>query len=1002
MKKQLVILLLLINCIANGQSTNLVDKWQPIFEAEQIPESLQTAFFEAKIDTAQIIALDKIGDYLFFEVSPQKALKFYEGSLELAKQANIKRREGLSLYYIADVYFTLGESEQSNQAIESAINIFSSIDDYDGLARVYRLRADLSDTPQQALVWLNKASIKAQQAKNRSLERTILERIAGMYSYMDDYDKSSEIYFQVLKSAQEDKDSTSIAWIYRKVGSVFTAQKKFSKAEEYYNKANTYFQIKGNGRDKAFLNQDRGLLYFELENYEQSAILLEKALVFWYQYREPQRIYEILRALGLTLTFQGEYQQAIDTIQKVFIMEAEGKVKKHNRAYFHFLLGKSYIGLNQCDKGVSYLQLAQDSMHYAYSNPFENADFYNQYYDDLVTLYHQCNQPTKANEIYQKWLPLKDSMIASTNQKRIDELEASYKNKEQKAQLETQETQIQQQRRFNILLGILAIVLLSFGIFAYRTAQTHKQNNITLQNQSKQLQSLDKAKSRFFANISHELRTPLTLIIAPLNNALKRVKDTVIKDDLAIAQRNSKKLLTLVNEILDLTKLENGQMQLNVRPVHLESFLRRVLFSYHSLANIRGLMLSFQYYVDKHLVIETDISKLEKIINNLLSNALKYSNNGGAITLSATAVNQNQLMFTVSDQGKGIAPKDLEKIFDRFYQVEGQNEPIQGGTGIGLSLAKELAEVLGGSLAVSSELNKGTTFTVILPLVKGTLPQQELEAISENEDLTEEGITYIPISLHGERSQVLVVEDNPEMSKFLTKVLSPFYQCTTVHDGQAALKLLQHQSFDLITSDVMMPNMDGYTLLEKVRQDANTQYTPFILLTARSMEADKLKGLQLGVDDYITKPFSINELIARINNLLTNQINRKSWKKEAADKASDKTTGNLSADKALLKKAEQYILKNIDNPNYRVEDLAKDMTYSRRQLSRIIREMTGMTLVEFIREIRLLKAYQLLEMRQYLSVAEVRYAVGIENSSYFAKVFLKRFGVKPKEVLGGN
>jgi signal transduction histidine kinase/DNA-binding response OmpR family regulator len=586
-----------------------------------------------------------------------------------------------------------------------------------------------------------------------------------------------------------------------------------------------------------------------------------------------------------------------------------------------------------------------------------------------------------------------DSLFARQKLKIIQEVEAEFKTKEQAAELELKETQLARQRTFVIASSLLALVLLGFGIFAYRTAQRRQHTNALLQEQSEQLKSLDKAKSRFFANISHELRTPLTLIIAPLDNALKRVKDKFIKDDLKLAHSNSKKLLSLVNEILDLTKLESGQMRLNESSIPLEGFLKRILFSYHSLANIRGFMLSFQYYLDHDLVVKTDAAKLEKIINNLLSNAFKYSNAGGVITLKVAAKDQQQMKISIQDQGKGIAADELNRIFDRFYQVESKDEPLQGGTGIGLSLARELAEALGGTLEVESALDKGTTFTVIIPLVKGILKSVEQPEIIES---TPEIAAYSPVSFNAKESHILIVEDNPEMSKFLTQMLSPHYQCTTAADGKKALKMLQSRSFDLITSDVMMPNMDGFTLLKSVRDLQNSQSTPFILLTARSLEEDKLKGLRLGVDDYITKPFSTNQLIARINNLLTNQQKRQSW---AAEQKATTNEPPLSAEQEMLKKAEQFVIKNISNPQYRVENLASDMSYSRRQLSRIIQKMTGLTPVEFIREIRLLKAYQMLEQRQYLTISEVRFEVGFENASYFTKVFTKRFGVKPSEVV---
>jgi len=393
---------------------------------------------------------------------------------------------------------------------------------------------------------------------------------------------------------------------------------------------------------------------------------------------------------------------------------------------------------------------------------------------------------------------------------------------------------------------------------------------------NKKLKQLDTAKSRFFANISHELRTPLTLILAPLENAIEKVKSKSVKEDLQLARSNSKKLFTLVNEIMDLSKLESGKMQLKETAVDLEILLRRIFFSYQSLAQVRGFDLSFNYHLPKDLGVQLDIEKFEKVLNNLLSNAFKHSKSGGVITMDVSNEKGN-LKIGIQDTGKGISKENLEKIFDRYYQIEGEGEPLQGGTGIGLAYAKEITQLFGGDLRVESELDKGSNFILTVPLKK-TVLKKIISTDSEEIFKPVQSKIETPVySFQNGKPHLLIVEDNPEMSKFLVQTLSNLFQCTTAMDGIEALNKLENQKFDLITSDVMMPNMDGFTFLEKVHEKEDFLTTPVIMLTARTLEEDKLRGFQLGVDDYLTKPFSTKELIARINNLLRNKAEREQW-----------------------------------------------------------------------------------------------------------------------------
>lgn len=519
------------------------------------------------------------------------------------------------------------------------------------------------------------------------------------------------------------------------------------------------------------------------------------------------------------------------------------------------------------------------------------------------------------------------------------------------------------------------------------------------QQKSIYLQALNATKSRFFTNISHELKTPLTLVLAPLENALGLTQNQSLRENLKLAQSNSQKLLKLVNEILDLSKLENNKLKLHQKEVQLMKLINRLFFAFKLLATSKNIQLKLAYQLPTNLWVKIDIEKFEKILDNLISNALKFSNNGGIVTLGVLSKGKEQFLITIHNTGKGIALADLPQIFNRYYQGQTATATFQKGTGIGLALAKELTRLFKGQLTVSSQPKEGTTFYLILPLEE-VVPKTKKLATAEIVELKSPTMVGNTLSqtLFQDKPKILIVEDHREMSRFLVRILSPHYHCTTARDGLVALQKLEQERFDLITSDVMMPKMDGFTLLKKIHEREVFCHTPVIMLTAQYLEADKLQGFQLGVDDYITKPFSTQELIARIENLLQNKQERTNWQQMQNTNVLEKNDLPPTAEQGLLQKAKTLVFQNLSNTKYRVGDLAKEMHYSQRQLERIIKKLTGLSPVNFIKEIRLQKARQLLENRQFTNVSEVGFEVGFMDSGYFSKVYQKRFGKRPSEV----
>ncbi len=619
----------------------------------------------------------------------------------------------------------------------------------------------------------------------------------------------------------------------------------------------------------------------------------------------------------------------------------------------------------------------------------------------LAEAYAALGEFDQAYSYLEQSIAYKDSTFHETLNRQIAESNARYENEQLEKSITERELEIIKQKELrNRILGIMGFALLlalvAFQIIYYRQKRNKDKTELALQFQSREaerLRALNELKSNFFTNISHELRTPLTLILSPLADVLERIKVKPLEIKLGIVHRNALQLLNLVNEIMDLSKAEVGKLTIHSSPINLTYLVKRVFSSFQSLAALRNI--NYDLTIEcQDLIVELDVEKFEKILNNLLANALKFTAAQGEVRLAVEQL-ENRYTFTVKDTGQGIHPDDQAKIFERFYQSH-KSDHLRGGTGIGLALAKELSQLLGGQITVSSEWGAGSTFQLSLPLKIAAATKVAKLALTDNQvkpTLAQSVPNYAPLSIQGDKARLLIVEDHPEMGKYLLEVLSEHYQCVLAQDGQQALKQLRLSPFSAITSDVMMPNMDGFQLREAINQQEEWRQIPFLLLTARHLEDDKLRGFQLGIDDYITKPFSTKELLARINSLVRNKLERDKFVTK------DQETTTLSVDQHLLKTLEDTLLSRLEEEDFKVDDLAEAIHYSPKQMGRLIKKHTGFSSVQFILEVRLQKARTLLAQRQCATVLEAQFAVGIRSTSYFTRKFTERFGKNPKDYL---
>lgn len=518
-----------------------------------------------------------------------------------------------------------------------------------------------------------------------------------------------------------------------------------------------------------------------------------------------------------------------------------------------------------------------------------------------------------------------------------------------------------------------------------------------LKTQTEQLKEMDQVKSNFFTNISHEFRTPLSLILAPLE---RQLSETPRKMETEMMYRNARKLQNLIDQLLDLSKLESGQMKVFLSRNDLTSFIENLLKSFNGLATSKNI--TFTHVIpDKPTDAYFDSDKLETVLNNLLSNAFKFTPEGGKVSFTMQIRDaEKQCDFIIADTGPGIPEKEIPKIFDRFYQVDGGVQREFGGSGIGLALTKELVALLHGHIDVTSG-SDGSTFRVSIPVSNGesaTIPKEIVYDYTAADELREnDSNTFLDVeSVQADRPTILWVEDNLDLRSYLAAVLEKNYRVKTAANGEEALALTLDEIPDLILSDMMMPKMDGFTLCEEIRKRQETSHIPFVLLTARSTVESRLAGLELGADDYMTKPFITSELLIRIKNLLEQRNNLKiRFRQQLSVAPKDITV--TSMDEKFLSRVIEVVEANLADATFSVERLSEEIGMSRKHLHRKLVGLVDQTPNEFIRVFRLKSAMQLLE-QQSGNVKEVAFGVGFNNLSYFAKCFKEQFGMTPAEV----
>lgn len=767
---------------------------------------------------------------------------------------------------------------------------------------------------------------------------------------------------QMISYSKKMKDSSLLYWGYQKMGGYYGVLSEIEETEKnldtaliYYTKAETFFE-------KELQYQELITTLWSIASIEERRNRIEQAKRY--------------------------HDRRIRVLSNIEDSGDKGNVYKS--------VGDFYTSIGKPKEGLYFLEKANQIFN---EFGFPNANDQAEIYKYQANAYLQLGLYKKAYKFQELELRTKDSLNRVSNKKKALELETKYQTqkKEQeiallKSQNKLAEAQKKNQR--NLMLGGLGLTTAA-GIFLFLGYRNRKKTN-------DKLRELDKVKSNFFANISHEFRTPLSLISGPIEQQLQKadISDQE-KQNLQIAQRNSTRLVTLVDQLLDLSKLESGHFSLKVREGNLSTFLKSLTSTFEFLAQEKNLTYTTQIaHQDTPTWFDQDV--LEKIVTNLIGNAIKYSPNGENISILATVTNQ-QLQLEVKNSGAPLSSETLPTLFNRFQRAD----ETTAGTGIGLALTKELVTLHKGAIDVTSDAH-WTTFTVSLPISQATFTASEIEESSSSEHAFAKATASKPkqqspiveeeeidIFSKNDKPILLIVDDNEDLRTYVSGLFDQSHAILTAVNGKDGFEKAMSQVPDLIITDLMMPGDDGITLTRNCKTAEATAHIPILMLTAKAGDENQLIGLETGADAYITKPFNTEILKTTVHNL---QETRNKLQERFSQEVVllPKDVAANATDERFLTNLQEVMDKSLVESDFNTEAFAEAVGMSRMQLHRKLKALTGLSATEFIRGQRLKLAAQMLK-KSDINVSQVGYAVGFNNHSYFTKCFKEKYGISPSE-----
>jgi signal transduction histidine kinase/DNA-binding response OmpR family regulator len=923
-----------------------------VLPAQSVTDSLRNELNYISTDSAEARIYRLLGNE-YSRINLDSALAYFIASEQLAKKNELELDLAYSIYGKATVYRAMNLYEESLEELQRASGIFSRLNFTDGLVNVKIKQAQVAayqNDPVRAVNLYLGAVPLAREVGNKNAEAMVYNNLANVFADQKQYHKAIEYYESALGIVTDLDFKPGISACLANLGDTYSILKQYDKAIVYLEKARTLKEQTGDKLGASRVLCSLGQIFLDQKDFEQASNAYDLSYRLAREVGDVQEAAKAQHGLAMNAFEQGNFKKCIMLAAEV-ISSLKTARDMELLADAHFLIARAYQEEDE---------LASALVH---------TNIYNALSDSLYT----------------------KSIISITN-----ELEAKFQN-DQKAQeirllsSERELQALQMQKRVierNVLVA-LALVILLIAVLLYNQYRIKQKAN-------GKLQEMNRVQANFFANISHEFRTPLTLIKGPVDDLAQNPEKSLSADNIGMIRRNTNRVLKLVNQLLELSKLDEGNMALQMEEGDVFKCLQMAASAFSSHATQHRIDFRIEI-PETALWVAFDRDKLEKITYNLLGNAFKFSDDGATVILTAGYIGQC-LVLEVEDSGIGIAKEKLHFIFDRFYQAGDNHAGEKEGTGIGLSLSRELVELMGGTITVKSKRGRGSTFTVHLPLqqIQTRTAEHNLHLSSaESPGPVLAGDKKSPVDRRN-LPNVLLVEDNPDMRQFIREKLLHSFKVREAVNGIAGLEAASADPPDLVVTDLMMPQMDGLEFCRRLKGNIHSSHIPVIMLTAKAGQANKLQGLETGADDYLSKPFDTKELLVRATNLIgqRRRLREKySTQKLPLDPAEIAVT---SVDQKFIKEMLGLLELHYAEPDFGVPQLQKALAMSRAQFHRKVKALTNETPGTLLRHFRLKRAAQLLAQNAD-SVTQIAYSVGFNNLSYFTKCFKELYGITPSE-----
>lgn len=931
----------------------------------------------------------------------EKAITYGEKSLQIHKL----RKDDKAM---AMAHFNLASSQGLNGNLTAALfHLTESVELHENLGFEYMRTKGLESIAyvhlklgeeEKASIYFDK--VVENYTKNSSWNDLRISYISmgSWYSTQGDYTKAMGFYNEAMEIAQKNDDPYKVGIILGKISKLYSKQNNIEQAIHFQELAIEQFEANNSKSEKIAAILEMAKLFILKKQYEKAITQSKIALEGFMSFQDSCFVGETYKVISEAYQGKGDNKIAERNINfAIPILDKCNRFESLSSLYI------SLAGLNineSIDNKIKYCEAALDYSILAKDiHSIKNASL------PLHDLYSKKGMYKKAYSTLNLYQENIKKLFNEENTKELVQiqLEHKYETEKQKQDL-IQKSILERQKYVLYFVLLMSLALLGFAYTIWKNYKIKKEANekLSVQNleitrQKEELEKIDEIKSQFFANISHELRTPLTLISGPIQQIISerhQILTPSLEKNLSIVERNTNDLKELVDDIMDLSKLEADKMELNYDMIEIRPFLIEIFKNFEKLAVELKIKFIKEIDIKPNTHISVDSKKLKKIIENLLSNAIKHTPTNGTIVFRVES-HESVLDLYVIDDGEGISEKELPYIFDRFYQGTKNNNKLQQGSGIGLALSKELANLLGGELKVNSTQGIGSEFNLYIPFksIQEVPLGNNTPILNEAIKLRDEESKSIS-DMSSSRNTILIVDDNKDIQYYIQTLLEKKYDTLIANNGKEAINIMQKLPVDMIISDVMMPEMDGYQLLENIKSDPNNKLLPVIMLTALHDNSSKLKALTLGVDDYLHKPFLVEELYARIRNLLERYKIRKQINTEVKDELTEVIKDNLESD-VWVKQVEQIIRAELENPDFNISALAKTLHLSERQFQRRMKQATGLAPKKFYIEVCLQKARELIEEGTYHTVKAVSLSVGFSNVWRFSQLYEERFGKSP-------